>query len=572
MPDYGLTKDSFINISGSAYLFQSGTLQDNTTAQSASIPQIIAITCSANNNNILTRLTNLGSYATINLSSGSRGTNPTTLVLRYISSGSNQPTSLQYTTSGNIRYVDIPLKNNDDGFTVAYKTVKSINNQPSPFYTASLDEEIGGIGNSDITGDGGIGFSAILDGFVVGEYLQPAGGSGSFIIGNFSSYKNLYHLSSSLGQNMAIGNSFKIRKGGGIGDSAISDGFVVGEYPVIGKFLLHNLNSGSTSTPDFSGTKPEIGGMEIGSNFKIGESTPLFLYNITQSGSGAYNQKFSPGNFSINSASMGLILDPDDKGSGIITGSGDTKLYMSSSGRFGFNTTDPQSDFDIAADKFQVRAKRDSRGIFINEEGNLESFNKTTAGAATGSEFIMSYSRGGAANVTAQMIAVVLFGASNPGFDGYDQDLQAQEETNQLIAEHGGLATFIQEYNPGVIAEATHFGEKLGILGTNAQADDILGSVRWMADSGSFDSKYFDNRGSGEMLKIQGRVSEATTAGIKGDMIFYATTEVANAPIEIMRIASDGNVHITGSLKISGTVDSVGVDTDDTSTIDGGSF
>jgi hypothetical protein len=39
-----------------------------------------------------------------------------------------------------------------------------------------------------------------------------------------------------------------------------------------------------------------------------------------------------------------------------------------------------------------------------------------------------------------------------------------------------------------------------------------------------------------------------------------------------MRIAADGNVHITGSLKITGTIDSIGVDTDGTSTIDGGSF
>tara|TARA_R110001606_G_scaffold367213_1_gene522644 strand:- start:772 stop:1533 length:762 start_codon:yes stop_codon:yes gene_type:complete len=253
---------------------------------------------------------------------------------------------------------------------------------------------------------------------------------------------------------------------------------------------------------------------------------------------------------------------------------------MSSSGRFGFNTTKPQSDFDIAADKFQVRAKRDSKGIFVNAEGNLESFNKTTEGAATGSEFIMSYSRGGSANVSAEMISVILTGASFPPLSSdYPTSVEAQNHTNELIAEVGGtedaaenLATYIQEADPGIIAEATHLGEKLGLLGTNAQADDILGSLRWIADSGSFDSKYFNNRGSGEMLKIQGRVSEATTAGIKGDMIFYATTDVAQPPTEIMRIASNGNVHITGSLKVSGTVDSVGVDTDGTSTIDGGSF
>ena len=54
------------------------------------------------------------------------------------------------------------------------------------------------------------------------------------------------------------------------------------------------------------------------------------------------------------------------------------------------------------------------------------------------------------------------------------------------------------------------------------------------------------------MLKIQGRVSEATDAGVKGDMIFYTTQDVENAPSEVMRIASDGNVHITGSLFVGG--------------------
>ena len=53
--DYGLTQDVFADISGSAYLFRSGALSNVDSAISASIPQIIAVTCSANTNNILTR-------------------------------------------------------------------------------------------------------------------------------------------------------------------------------------------------------------------------------------------------------------------------------------------------------------------------------------------------------------------------------------------------------------------------------------------------------------------------------------------------------------------------------------
>ena len=561
MPDYGIKRDTYQIISGSAYLFRSGALSDSSTSILSSVSQEIAISCSSNLNNRLTPPNNTSSYSIINLDNKSQS--PRRLVLRYISGSyksdgtilSNTPDKLLYTSKGaRDTYVNIPLLNNDDSLAVAYKTVNSLTTAGGYgiFYSASLVP----IGTDDQTTTG-VGSIEIEHDFIVGTY---PGGTG------------LSHYSSSLGVNQTIGSTFRVRAGEGIGDLSIGGNLIVDEYTHVGKFLFQNLQSGSVSSADFSGSMVEVGGMMIGSSFKIGGSTQLFTYNISRIGSGKTNQPFYKGHKITSNASIGLILDPDDKGSGIITGSGDTKLYMSSSGRFGFNTTDPQSDFDIAADKFQVRAKRDSRGIFINEDGNLESFNKTTAGAATGSEFIMSYSRGGAAQVTREMIAVVLFGGSNPGLGGAEDESDPQDEADRLIAEHGGLATFIQEFDPGVIAEATHFGEKIGLLGTNAQADDILGSIRWMADSGSFDSKYFNHRGSGEMLKIQGRVSEATTAGIKGDMIFYATTDVAQPPTEIMRIASNGNVHITGSLKVSGTVDSVGVDTDGTSTIDGGSF
>ena len=560
MPDYGILDNELSIISGSIFLFPSGSLNNAKTALDASIPQILSITCSSNDNNALTPPNNTSSYSIITLDNSN---NPQRLILRYVLGSYNNkgqiisktPTKYLYKTTGvKDRFIDVPILNNDDSLTIAYKTVNSLSKTGgfNLLYSASLipigtdDPQNTGVGSIVVEGD-----------FIVGQY---PGGTG------------LENYSSSLGINTSIGNSFRIRAGEGVGDLSIGSNFIIDQYKSIGKFLFHNFSSGSVGKADFSGSMVQVGGMRIGSSFKIGGSTQLFSYNVLQEGSGSKNTSFYSGDKVPFSASMGLILDPNDLESGIITGSGDTKLYMSSSGRFGFNTTNPQSDFDIATDRFQVRAKRDSKGIFINEDGNLESFNKTTAGAATGSEFIMSYSRGGAAQVTREMIAVVLFGGSNPGLGGAEDESDPQDEADRLIAEHGGLATFIQEFDPGVIAEATHFGEKIGLLGTNAQADDILGSIRWMADSGSFDSKYFNHRGSGEMLKIQGRVSEATTAGIKGDMIFYATTEVANPPTEIMRIASNGNVHITGSLKVSGTVDSVGVDTDGTSTIDGGSF
>jgi len=63
--DYGLREDKYQVISGSAYLFRSGAISDSSTAISASVNQIIAITCSANFNNRLTKLTSVNANATI---------------------------------------------------------------------------------------------------------------------------------------------------------------------------------------------------------------------------------------------------------------------------------------------------------------------------------------------------------------------------------------------------------------------------------------------------------------------------------------------------------------------------
>ena len=72
MPDYGITQDELSIISGSLFLFQSGTLSDNTTAISASVPQIVAISCSANTNNKLTKLTTQQAFGVITITSGRR--------------------------------------------------------------------------------------------------------------------------------------------------------------------------------------------------------------------------------------------------------------------------------------------------------------------------------------------------------------------------------------------------------------------------------------------------------------------------------------------------------------------
>jgi hypothetical protein len=88
-----------------------------------------------------------------------------------------------------------------------------------------------------------------------------------------------------------------------------------------------------------------------------------------------------------------LSLDTTDNSSLIIT-SHTASFYMSSSGQIGIGTTDPQSGFDVVADEVQFQKPGSRKGLKINNEGNIESFNKDIASATTGSEFILKYSRG----------------------------------------------------------------------------------------------------------------------------------------------------------------------------------
>ena len=152
MPDYGIKKDQHAIISGSAYLFPSGTLQDHNTAISASVPQILAISCSNNVNNKLTRATTLNAHAKINLHNAASNLQ-SSLILRYISSsvatGSylTPDSTLYITSSGNSVFVNIPLQNNDDVFAVAYKTVDALTNANGykSIFSASLVDDGSGL-------------------------------------------------------------------------------------------------------------------------------------------------------------------------------------------------------------------------------------------------------------------------------------------------------------------------------------------------------------------------------------------------------------------------------------------
>ena len=493
MPDYGILQDELSILSGSIFLFQSGTLSDNTTAISSSIPQIVAISCSNNNSNKLTRLTTQKAYGVITITSGSSNLEQDTkLILRYVNDidetdlFTSSDDTLDHVLGGintNIVYVNVPIQNNDDAFAVAYKTVAALTGSVgfNKHYSASLIEDT----------------------------------------------ENLISFSGSLGENLKIGSSLKIRPTG----SALH---------VSGGFLLHSLNSGSVAVPDFSGTSAQVGGMELGDTFIIGGGvlSEIFKWNIYQSGSGTLNQPFYEGNKVSSSARLGIKLDPADKTSAFITGSNrSASMYFSGSGQMGFGTTNPKTDFDIRANKFYVQQRLDTKGIFINEDGDLESYNRTTSGSGTGSEFILKYSRGGRGSITFALLAETI------GTGDLSEGASRAEIDN-----------FVAALNPDEINKILDIGEKTGLLSTRPQTGDVLGSVRWVADSGSVNERVYDERKDGEAAKIQVTVAEGGDDGFKGNMQFFTAIDKAASATEIMRIAADGNVHITGSLNVSGDI------------------
>ena len=292
MPDYGTREHKIESISGSIFFYPSGTLGAPVTAISASTPQILAVTCSSNLNNRLTPPNATSSYSIISFSTGS---NQQRLILRYFSGSidsegnttSATPDKYIFKTTGSRdRYIDVPILNNDDSLAVTFKTVNSLTKAKG--YNTLFSASLNSIGN-DYSGSTGIGSIEVESDFIVGQY---PGGTG------------MITYSSSLGINSTIGSTFQIRAGDGIGDLSIGGNFIVDEYETLGSLTFHNLLSGSVGTADFSGSMMKVGGMMVGSSFKIGGSNPLLTHNIIQEGSGKQNQPFYEGKLTPSEASL----------------------------------------------------------------------------------------------------------------------------------------------------------------------------------------------------------------------------------------------------------------------------
>ena len=213
-----------------------------------------------------------------------------------------------------------------------------------------------------------------------------------------------------------------------------------------------------------------------------------------------------------------------------ISGSGGytSSLYVSQSGQIGFNTDDPQSEFDAVVREAQFQTKGKRKGLKINENGNIESFNKEAASAATGSEFVLRYSRGSTVN------KVMMEAVTGESFDN-----------------DGEAVDFFNSRRPQDQNAILERAEKSG-FNSLPQVGDTIGSIRFVAESGSTSAgSGFDDRATGEAATITATVHSVDSTGVRGDLIFKVADQTG-ASIQRMVLDSGDEHEITGSLTLSG--------------------
>lgn len=217
-----------------------------------------------------------------------------------------------------------------------------------------------------------------------------------------------------------------------------------------------------------------------------------------------------------------LSLDTTDNSSLIIT-SHTASFYMSSSGQIGIGTTDPQSGFDVVADEVQFQKPGSRKGLKINNEGNIESFNKDIASATTGSEFILKYSRG--TTIT-----------------------QASLDTLGIIVANDAAAT--SYFNALRSKEQNVILEKLESLGfiNSPEVGDTLGSIRFIAESGSIEG--FNSRIAGEAALIKAVVNSIDAIGVQADLIFSVAGKEGASEQKLL-LDANNNHELTGSLNVT---------------------
>ena len=297
-----------------------------------------------------------------------------------------------------------------------------------------------------------------------------------------------------------------------INDNTFNTGLVSASWSGSGQVDIVNLTTGVTHyDPIVSGSG--------------------FSYKVITSGSGAQYQNAYLGNPDYNSGSIEFMLDPDNKRSFVISGSGTTKMYFSGSGKMGFGTTNPIKEMDFRADTFQFQKKASQKGMRINEDGDLESYNFDATSAATGSEMIMSYTPGGIGSITALHIAAFI-----------------GDEISPEISDEGhaaALTTYINALSPDRLLDLLNYVDSKGGFG-QASIGDVIGSIRWVVNSGS--STAFDSRVAGEAANIKSTVVATGDDGVVSRLKFSLAKTTSTAPTGMLDIQGDsGKVIISAS-------------------------
>tara|TARA_R110002073_G_scaffold98761_1_gene226356 strand:- start:44805 stop:47579 length:2775 start_codon:yes stop_codon:yes gene_type:complete len=220
--------------------------------------------------------------------------------------------------------------------------------------------------------------------------------------------------------------------------------------------------------------------------------------------------------------------DPLDISSFVITGSSNAKFYLSGSGKIGIGTTDPQEALDLRADTFQLQRQAERKGIKLNAEGNIETFDNTEGSAATGSEIIINYSRG--VTITAESLEAIV----------------GVPFSSNAVAE----ASFSADFHPDEQTDILKKAEAAGFLNP-PQTGDTLGAIRWVAASGSNDG--YANRIAGEAANITALVSDIDETGVKGDLSFRVAGK-SGAPAQKLLLDAGGLHEVTGSLLLTADV------------------
>jgi len=163
--------------------------------------------------------------------------------------------------------------------------------------------------------------------------------------------------------------------------------------------------------------------------------------------------------------------------------------------------------------------------VKINTEGNIESFDKSATTAATGSEFILNYSRG--ITITPSFLADNGLTGGTTGSD----NTEAQETFNALSADR--QIQFLEN------------GEKRGFI-TPPSVGDVIGQIRWTTESGSRDT--LNKRVAAETAVIKVIAAQSATDGVAGELHFGIASRTG-ASSHVFKLK--GSAHeLSGSLDL----------------------